>query len=265
MEFLEQLCAVPLFEHLGVKVSGFVAKPTYTRGDRSEQYMFVNGRPATAPVLYYAIREGYPKLERERKPVVLLFLEMDAGLVDVNVHPTKREVRFRRSSDVRDAVMRAVGAALGAEEPLEEESELQLPVSAAVGTPPQAEAPRFSRQTPLPLTVVEREGDLSNKGMLPKQGPRTTAMPEPSRVSVVESVGGAAVGAGVAASEGAPWAWCRVLGQVGGRVVMETLHAAIEYASKSIISRSSPSSPPEYETIAEKDQYTLSAVVNSIF
>ena len=73
----------------GVRVHGFAGLPTLTRTDRTEQYIFVNRRPASASVVPHALREAYPPLETERKPVVLLFIDLDPELVDVNVHPTK--------------------------------------------------------------------------------------------------------------------------------------------------------------------------------
>jgi DNA mismatch repair protein MutL len=97
----------------GVRVFGFAGLPNITRNDRSEQYVFINRRPATAPVIAYALREAYPPLEGDRKPIVLLFIEMPPDRVDVNVHPTKREVRFHKPADVREAIILAIGEALG--------------------------------------------------------------------------------------------------------------------------------------------------------
>ena len=97
----------------GVRVHGFAGLPTFTRADRTEQYIFVNRRPASAAVIPYALREAYPPLDSDRKPVVLLFVELDPEFVDVNVPPTKKEVRFRRPADVREAIIAAVSGALG--------------------------------------------------------------------------------------------------------------------------------------------------------
>ena len=100
-------------EEGGVKVSGWAGVPTNTRGDTAGQFVFVNGRPATAPVVQAAVREAYPRLEAGRRPVVFLFIELPPEAVDVNVHPTKREVRFRAASAVREAVLSAMSRALG--------------------------------------------------------------------------------------------------------------------------------------------------------
>ena len=94
-------------------IHGFTGLPTLHRGDRRDQITLVNRRPATAPVLGYAIREAFrDSLPKKRHPVVFLHLDMPADWVDVNVHPTKREVRFGPSHRVRDALIGALSQAL---------------------------------------------------------------------------------------------------------------------------------------------------------
>lgn len=111
-EVREALCEVKR-EGGDVRVTGYASRPTLHRGDRTEQYVFVNRRPATAPVVGYAMGEAYHALLAEhRHPYVFLFIDLPVDQVDVNVHPTKREVRFRRSSDVRDALIEAIRGAL---------------------------------------------------------------------------------------------------------------------------------------------------------
>ena len=100
-----------------LRVHGFAGLPSNTRGDTAGQYVFVNGRPATAPVVQAAIRESYPHMPPGRRPVVFLFLDLPPEEVDVNVHPTKREVRFRATGAVRDAVLEALRRALGGDAP----------------------------------------------------------------------------------------------------------------------------------------------------
>ena len=95
-----------------VRVSGFIERPNPATPTRREQYVFVNGRPATAPAIAYALREAYPRHPGDTRPAAILLLELPANQVDVNVHPTKREVRFRDTTAVREAVMASVGAAL---------------------------------------------------------------------------------------------------------------------------------------------------------
>jgi DNA mismatch repair protein MutL len=97
----------------GVKVSGFVARRGYTKPSRSDQKVFINGRPVDSLPVYRGLKEGCgPMLDRGRHHPCVMFLSMDPTLVDVNVHPAKREIRFRREYDVVAAVREAVANAL---------------------------------------------------------------------------------------------------------------------------------------------------------
>src|SRR3989449_5746187 len=92
--------------------------PRLRLGSRYALLMAVNGRPISARTLLYALEECYQgRLERGRHPVAVLDIGIDPELVDVNVHPAKREVRFRDENAVFAAVQRAVRAALGGSEP----------------------------------------------------------------------------------------------------------------------------------------------------
>ncbi len=111
-EMAEGLMPVKYSEH-GVKVSGFIARHGFTRNTRREQRVFINGRPVEAFPVYKGIKEGYGSLiEKGRFPPVILFLSMDPLLVDVNVHPAKREVRFRNEGLITSAVAEAIRIAL---------------------------------------------------------------------------------------------------------------------------------------------------------
>lgn len=97
----------------GITVNGFIARRGFTRNSRAEQRIFVNARPVESAPVYRAIKEACgPMLERGRFQPALIYLSMPPGSVDVNVHPTKREVRFRNEFDVIAAVRTAVSAAL---------------------------------------------------------------------------------------------------------------------------------------------------------
>ena len=88
---------------------GFIGAPGVSRGSRDEQHLFVNQRPVENRGLQFALAEGYhTSLMRGRHPVCCLFLEIDPAAVDVNVHPQKREVRFREEAAVRRLVARAI-------------------------------------------------------------------------------------------------------------------------------------------------------------
>jgi DNA mismatch repair protein MutL len=97
------------------RVHGFVASPAFSRGTRDCQYAFVNGRFVRDRLLAHAIRQAYQDvLHHERHPAFVLFLEMDAARVDVNVHPTKIEVRFRDPQAVHQLVFHALSKRLAA-------------------------------------------------------------------------------------------------------------------------------------------------------
>ncbi len=112
-DFLGSLFEIEEFEHNGVRFAGLLARPGHGRGDRSQQVWFVNGRAISSPVLSQPLREAYGNaLPRGMHPPVVLFVQMDTREVDCNVHPAKREVRFRDGIAVREAVAACVRAAL---------------------------------------------------------------------------------------------------------------------------------------------------------
>lgn len=96
-----------------VLVSGLLERPNLATPTRRDQYVFVNGRPATAASVAYALREAYPRRAGDARPAAILFIDVPPEQVDVNVHPTKREVRFRDNLAVKRAIEDAVTAALG--------------------------------------------------------------------------------------------------------------------------------------------------------
>lgn len=99
-----------------MRLRGLISKPGVGRSTRQEMITFVNGRPVDSKTLNYAVIEGYHTyIPKGRYPVVFLFLEIDSGLVDVNVHPAKKEVRFRQEGILRQFVIEAVMAALKAQ------------------------------------------------------------------------------------------------------------------------------------------------------
>lgn len=96
-----------------IAVRGYVSVPTAHRATTREQFLFVNGRPVKDKVLLGAVRGAYGDyLPRGRHPAVVLFLELSPQDVDVNVHPTKAEVRFRDSNHVRGLIVTSIRQAL---------------------------------------------------------------------------------------------------------------------------------------------------------
>ncbi len=99
---IEQLLSI--HGHLPtIEISGFIGRPSLSRKSREDQLTFVNGRPFFNAMVSYAIKEGYANaMMVGRFPFTILFLKLDPRMVDVNVHPTKREVRFGQERLVRD-------------------------------------------------------------------------------------------------------------------------------------------------------------------
>ncbi len=96
-----------------VRLSGFAGLPTFHRGTREHQHLFVNGRPVKDKLIVGAVRAAYQDLlARDRHPVAALFLDLPPGDVDVNVHPAKTEVRFRDATLVRGLIVGALSHAL---------------------------------------------------------------------------------------------------------------------------------------------------------
>jgi DNA mismatch repair protein MutL len=92
-----------------IRIRGLIGQAGVSRQSRDQQLVFVNGRAIESPVLTAALREGYhTALMKGQFPVTFLFLDLDPSAVDVNVHPAKREVRFRDPAGVREAVVETI-------------------------------------------------------------------------------------------------------------------------------------------------------------
>jgi DNA mismatch repair protein MutL len=112
-ELAKELVALPLTHGNGVSVEGFVLPASHARKGRRHQCVFLNGRPVEDPVISRALAEGFRgALAEGLHPAAWLWLDLEPTLVDVNVHPAKREVRFHRPLDVRDAILEAVSEGL---------------------------------------------------------------------------------------------------------------------------------------------------------
>ncbi len=108
-----ELLEVPDEEIGGVRLRGFIGKPGVSRSSRGQQLVFINGRAVENPTINFALREGYhTALMKGQFPVTFLFLDMDPAAVDVNVHPAKREVRFRDPAEVREVIIERIRHAI---------------------------------------------------------------------------------------------------------------------------------------------------------
>lgn len=111
-EFAENALRIDA-EREGLRMTGYAALPTYSRGSAVHQYLFVNGRPVRDKLLLGALRAAYMDvLPRDRHPAAALFFDCDTSLVDVNVHPAKSEVRFRDPGLARGLVVSGLRHAL---------------------------------------------------------------------------------------------------------------------------------------------------------
>jgi DNA mismatch repair protein MutL len=142
----------------GLRLSGLIGRPGTGRATRHEMIVFVNARPVDSRTLNYGLIESYHEsLPKGRYPLAFIFFECDPAAVDVNVHPAKREVRFRSEAQVRGFVIRAVLGRL---------RELGAPIE-----PAMASAPNVDRRLPIadfkaPLPPAISRTDLGGMSTL---------------------------------------------------------------------------------------------------
>src|SRR6266700_18894 len=109
VELLQRLVTVMSTGSSKIRISGFIGQAGLSRQSRTQQLVFVNGRAIESSLITAAIREGYhTALMKGQYPVTFFFLEIDPARVDVNVHPAKREVRFRDPTGVREAIVQCI-------------------------------------------------------------------------------------------------------------------------------------------------------------
>ncbi len=231
--FAESL--VPVISDVGaVHVHGYAERPGHDANLRRDQFVFVNGRPATAASITYALREAYPRQRAEARPAVVLFIDLPPEQVDVNVHPSKREVRFRRSADVRDALLAAFAPQNGRGIESSPEmvgtdnigvagQEMSGPDSIGVaglsarkldaGVPPASPPAPFTApfQPSLPpATPPVLEVALKRDAQVAGETPATPTSPAPVSPTPIQTATG-------------PWRWFKFLAQTGsGWVLLET-------------------------------------------
>jgi DNA mismatch repair protein MutL len=149
--FMEQSIAVDI-EHGGLRLHGWLGLPTFSRAQSDLQYFFVNRRVIRDRVVSHAVRQAYQDvLYHGRHPAYVLFFELDPAQVDVNVHPTKHEVRFREQRMVHDFLYRSLHRAIAdvrpGGEPAPQRSAMQEP--AALSVPVLSEQSGLALGTPM--------------------------------------------------------------------------------------------------------------------
>ncbi|MCU1268562.1 MAG: mismatch repair protein MutL [Acidobacteria bacterium] len=185
-EFLENLLEVDGGHSQVVRVRGYVSAPRDRRTSRDAQYLFVNGRFVRDRLISRALSEGYRAiLPHGVYPAALLFLTTPLEEVDVNVHPAKTEVRFRRNAAVADAVRESVRSALASAGFVRSEEPATVPatVPGTAGILPAASAP--ARATPLSTSIDSRTSNdaqepLGFRSVPPYDTDRTPATEAPA-------------------------------------------------------------------------------------
>lgn len=163
-EIAEKLIPIPETLGAGVAVSGYLLPVSEARRTRKQQFVFLNKRPIEDPLIAKAIRDGYSGFPTGLHPGLYLNIEIEPSLVDVNVHPAKREVRFSRPNDVVATIMRAISDGFAAEvrgdnlikpKTATPEEKAALPVKeAAPATPPSRENVTIPKPLPQPVRPV---------------------------------------------------------------------------------------------------------------
>ncbi len=140
------------YETSGLKITGFLGKPLISRGNRNFENYYINGRYVKSSIIAKAIEDGYKDFTMQHKyPFVVLHMEIDTENIDVNVHPTKMELRFNRQQEVYNAVYAAVDEGLHREELI---PQVEVNVPKAQELPPVTISKK--EEVP-PVTVLKKE------------------------------------------------------------------------------------------------------------
>jgi DNA mismatch repair protein MutL len=155
-ELLARLLEVESVPRGKLRVSGLIGQAGVSRASRTQQFLFVNGRAVESPLIGAALKEGYhTALMKGQFPVTFLFLELDPAEVDVNVHPAKREVRFRDPAGVREGIVAAIRRTLESDRnSWQEQFRAPAPNDIPFVRPAQRIAPPNDAQTGFPLPAA---------------------------------------------------------------------------------------------------------------
>ena len=191
-----------------VEIGGFAGVPPFSRLDREWQVMFINGRPSGSPVLNFAVQSAYRSvLAGGRFAPLFLQISLPPDLVDVNVHPAKKEVRFRRPTEVRDVVIEAIRMAISG---------------------PELPGNRMPDRTREPATGSARPATAPDAPSRPAEPAISSVPAPPPPAAVVQPRLDWTLPPAPAPESGedtakSPWGRYRLLGRVGeGYVVLET-------------------------------------------
>ena len=199
-----------------VRVTGYIERPNLSSPTRREQYVFVNGRPASAPSIAYAVREAYPRHQGDEKPALFLFIDLPPSQVDVNVHPTKREVRFRDNVAVKRAICDAIEHAINIPRPVEPQPFNAQPTIAEIHQPTAEHAATVDVRQPTAGIDSPPPAIKQSNNQTIKQSNNQTIPTSPAPVVVELPI--------AADDDGAkPWKWFRFLAATeSGYIIIET-------------------------------------------
>lgn len=148
----------------GISITGFLLPLSEARRTRKGQYVFMNTRPVEDQLINRAIRDGYGGFPTGLHPALFLYMEVEPALVDVNVHPAKKEVRFRRSADVVNTIVEAIANTL--------QKHARQEIHAAA-------APEPERILPAPSTTAPHE-EIPARSTNPGSAFPAAARPDPA-------------------------------------------------------------------------------------
>ncbi len=198
VELVQRLVEVSGTASPKIRISGFIGKAGLSRQTRAQQLVFVNGRAIESSLITPAIREGYhTALMKGQYPVTFLFLEIDPAAVDVNVHPAKREVRFRDPNGVREAIVRCIQETLQGGRAAWQEK-FRAPISSPAVSPravpdlrlrpevaaPEESHPELPHVSPggshhvITAGTVAAGGDRDSKALIPETVGQALRLPE---------------------------------------------------------------------------------------
>ena len=207
-----------------VSIHGYIERPDASALLRHDQFTFVNGRPSTAPVISYAIREACPRARAEARPATILFIDLPPEQVDVNVHPAKREVRFRRPADVREALISAISTALTTPNAPQDSTDLDAPTAPQAPSDPTApQVPtdlKSPAPTPTPFTIPFATPPLPIQQSLPRQPSQSLPSPQADSQPLASNP---PEGAALQSTPTSLWRWFTILAETAtGYLLLET-------------------------------------------
>lgn len=135
-------------------IQGFIGSPMQTRHNRSGQFLYINRRPVNCPLVSYAVRDAFgTRISEDRFPVFFLHLQIPPDLIDVNVHPQKKEIRLSNEREIKDRVQAAIENVLRANEAAGVDTTFALPEMTFTQEPSFDFPMTFKEERSAPLTI----------------------------------------------------------------------------------------------------------------